>query len=154
MPRARAVPPHPERSAVREITDAAGDAEARHAAEPQAERHGSPRQEKPARAARTASVLAEDIRGEAIDLRAPGPAIRRQASLGARVREKRLAIPAQLRGDLRQQQSAAPSLFDYQAVTANLDRVRIHRIDWFQRTEDGDLHVKVIQLGRAHRLEP
>src|SRR5258708_18233886 len=107
---------------------------------PEDERRRSPRPDEPGRAPRTRSV-AEDDRREAIDLRAAPPGIGRQSGLRAGVRQELQAIPAPLDRDLRQQQPPAVSLFDDEAVAADLQGPQIERVDLLERSEDRDLYV-------------
>ena len=150
MPRPRAVPAPPQRSALREAADAAGDAEGGHAADAQGERRRPAGQDEPRRPARGCfSRRRRPRRSDRPSRRcARHPAAGR---LRAGLREERLAVPAPLGRDLRQQQPAARSLFDDQAVAADHDRVGIARIDLLERPEDRDLDVEVVELGRRAR---
>src|SRR5258708_37050923 len=99
---------------------------------PEDERRRSPRPDEPGRAPRTPSV-AEDDRREAIDLRAAPPGIGRQSGLRAGVRQELQAIPAPLDRE-RQQQPPAVSLFDDEAVAADLEGAEIHGVDLLDRS--------------------
>ena len=70
------------------------------------------------------------------------------------MREKLEAIPAPFGRDLRQQQTASLALLDDEPVASDDDRAGIARIDLFERSEHRDLDLQVVELRRAHRLEP
>src|SRR5205807_7124193 len=126
------------RSALREAADDAGDAEGRHAADPEDKRRRSARSDEPRRPPRTPSAAEDDGR-EAVDGRAPLPAVGRQARLHAGLRQELIAVPAPLDRHLRQQQAAAVALFDDEAVEADDKGGEIARIDLFHGTENRDL---------------
>ena len=98
--------------------------------------------------------IAEDFRLESINERAALPGVGREAGLAAGMREKLQAIPAPFGRDLRQQQTASLALLDDEPVASDDDRAGIARIDLFERSEHRDLDLQVVELRRAHRLEP
>ena len=76
-------------------------------------------------------VFSEHLRLERPEPRALLPGVWWQPRLLTRVGEKRLAIPAPLCGDLRQQQTTVPSLFDHQPMPAHHDLFDVgHRFEW------------------------
>ncbi len=71
--------------------------------------------------------VSKDFGGESLDRCVVSPGIPRQASLAARLFEKRLAIPMVFDRNLGQQEAAPVALRDNQTVAPNLDGLRTNR---------------------------
>src|SRR5882672_9562302 len=86
-------------------------------------------------------LLAEHFCLEPPDLCSFLPRVHWQAGFVAGVRQKRFAVPRPFRRDLRQQQTAVPSLLHDEPVLADLDLFRAR--DRFERTEQRQLEIEL-----------
>src|SRR6476660_5797739 len=71
--------------------------------------------------------VAENFGGKSFNPGAMSPCIARQTGLQAGLFQKDSSVPAMLRRNLRQQQSASSAVRDHQAVRANLDFLGCNR---------------------------
>ena len=80
------------------------------------------------------------------------PGIARQTGFDTGVLKKRLAVPAILRGDLRQEQTLAAAVLDDESVASNFDLS--DRCDFTGRCQHQDFDLEVRQLVQRDRREP
>jgi hypothetical protein len=88
------------------------------------------------------------LRLEDLNLHAATPGISRQPGFQAGVLEERLAVPAVLAGDLRQQKAASATLLHDQAVAPDFDF--FDGADWTLRRQHGNLDGDMRKLARGH----
>src|SRR5687768_7577102 len=82
--------------------------------------------------------LAKHFGVEPGDARAVLPGVAGEAGLQARLTQKLFGSPLPFRRDLRQQQTAPGTQFRNQPMTADRDRVLGERINFLERSQDGN----------------